>query len=333
MSDRPAKLRDVAEAAGVSTATVSRALSQPELLSDATREAVFEAVRATGYRVNRAARNLRRQEAGAVLVLVPNLGNPFFSQILSGISAGFAASDRSVLITDSSGADRSLSDYFRDGRIDGVISLDGGLPAEDLAFFSAYDRRVVFACEWAPGAGFHSVRSDNAAGAALAIRHLLDLGHRRIAHVAGPVGNVLTDCRRDAALAALAAGGVESAVVIDAGFSLDAGAEAGRRILAMAERPTAVFCASDEIAIGLISALAEAGIDVPGDMSVVGFDDIELARHYRPPLTTIRQNRPELGRRAARRLLGQLDGRRTGEAVETVGVSLVARASAAVWRG
>jgi LacI family repressor for deo operon, udp, cdd, tsx, nupC, and nupG len=126
---RTATIQDVARAARVSTATVSRALSNPDLLSDTTRAAVLDAIRSTGYRVNQAARNLRMQRAGAVLILVPNLGKPFYSRILAGISDGFADSDYAVLIADTekpAAPRRGASGLFLDGRIDGVISLDGG---------------------------------------------------------------------------------------------------------------------------------------------------------------------------------------------------------------
>ena len=127
---KTATIQDVARAARVSTATVSRALSNPDLLSDSTRAAVMDAIRTTGYRVNQAARNLRMQRAGAVLILVPNLGKPFYSRILAGISDGFADSDYAVLIADTESRplrEGELEGYFLDGRIDGVISLDGGL--------------------------------------------------------------------------------------------------------------------------------------------------------------------------------------------------------------
>jgi hypothetical protein len=127
---KSATIHDVARAARVSTATVSRALSNPDLLSDRTRAAVMDAIRSTGYRVNQAARNLRMQRAGAVLILVPDLGKPFYSRILAGISDGFADSDYAVLIADTESRplrEGELLEYFLDGRIDGVISLDGGL--------------------------------------------------------------------------------------------------------------------------------------------------------------------------------------------------------------
>lgn len=335
---KAARIQDVAKAAGVSTATVSRALSKPDLLSEATREAVFTAIRETGYRVNQSARNLRRQRAGAVLVLVPNLGNPFFSQILSGLSEVFADSEYSVLIQDTNhlpSDHRGLVDYFLDSRIDGMISLDGSLSHEalDLMAQSGVADRILCACEWVAGVSLPSVRSDNYKGAQLAIRHLHDLGHRRIAHVTGPAENVLTNVRRDAVLAARAELGLPSRPewIMRGDFSLEAGRAAAANIIGMAmeDRPSAVFCASDEMAFGLISGLHGAGLSVPGDISVVGFDDIDLAEYYIPGLTTIRQDRLAIGRRAAERLLNRLDGGplRGSDGIDLIDVALVVRGS------
>lgn len=333
------KIQDVAKAAGVSTATVSRALSNPELLTRTTRDAVEEAIRITGYRVNQAARSLRRQQAGAVLVLVPNLGNPFFSQILAGISAGFAGSDWSVLIADTTElpkSSRRLVDYFLDARIDGILSLDGGLGEDELAQLTAYGLadRLIFACEWAATIPAQSVRSDNRAGTRAAIRHLYDLGHRKIAHVTGPVSNVLTRERRDAVLAERhrLELPVRNEWIIRGDFSLTSGNEAAQRILAMQDRPTAVFCASDMVAFGLISGLIKGGLDVPGDISVVGFDDIEQSAFFVPALTTIRQNRRHLGQRAAEILRARLDGSgkpapNVQDFAEIISVELVVRDS------
>ncbi|MGY3436672.1 MULTISPECIES: LacI family DNA-binding transcriptional regulator [unclassified Marinovum] len=338
MMQKTARIQDVALAAGVSTATVSRALSNPEKLTETTRQAVFDAIQSTGYRVNRAARNLRKQRAGAVLVLVPNLGNPFFSQILAGISAGFAGSDTSVLIADTADhpeRERVLIDYFRDSRIDGMISLDGNLSHDDLALFTqeSVQDRIVFACEWVQGANFPSVRSDNEKGARLAVRHLYDLGHRDIAHITGPEGNVLTRTRRAGMMQERESLGlkVRDEWVIRGDFSVNSGYSAAQLIYEMKERPTAVFCASDMVAFGLISGLSACGLSVPKDISVVGFDDIEMSEFYVPALTTIRQNRREIGIRSARNLLGCMDKKwldQEGDP-ELIDVELVVRESTA----
>ena len=313
MIQKTATIQDVARAARVSTATVSRVLSAPNRVAPRTREAVEEAIRETGYRVNLAARNLRMQRAGSVLVLVPNLGKPFYSGILAGISEGFAGSEYSVLITDTESnplQPESLAGYFLDGRIDGAICLDGGISPESLAFCArrGFDKRIVFLCEWVDGEDYPIVASDNADGARLAMRHLHSLGHRKIAHVTGPEGNVLTSARRDGMMAERTRLGLpaRSELIVRGDFSLESGHAAAERILGMEDRPTAVFCAADMVAFGLMARLQAAGLNVPRDISVVGFDDIEMSEYYVPALTTIRQNRQHLGRRAAELLIDRL---------------------------
>ncbi|OAN74358.1 LacI family transcriptional regulator [Jannaschia sp. EhC01] len=337
MAQKSATIQDVATVAKVSTATVSRALSNPGLLSDSTREAVLEAVRTTGYRVNQAARNLRMQRAGAVLILVPNLGKPFYSEILQGISDGFAGSDYAVLISDTESRplhEAELAGNFTSGRIDGVVSLDGGLsPAVlDACRTADVDGRIVFACEWVDGYAFPSIQSDNAEGARLAIRHLADLGHRKIAHITGPEGNVLTAVRRRGMMEERARLGLPAREdwIIRGDFSLQSGHEAATKILAMKDRPTAVFCAADTVAFGLIAGLQAEGVRVPEDISVVGFDDIDMSEFYVPALTTIRQDRVRLGRTAAARLLERIEAPQNAPQSEVLlPVDLVVRASTA----
>lgn len=332
---KSATIQDVARAAGVSTATVSRVLSSPDLVSEATRKTVQKAIQGTGYRVNQAARNLRMKRAAAVLVLVPNLGKPFYSGILAGISEGFAGSDYAVLITDTESnplQDSTLSEYFLNGRIDGAISLDGGLSSAALAQCVSHGvgDRIVFLCEWVEGEDFPVISSDNTEGARLAIRHLHALGHRRIAHVTGPDGNVLTTARREGMVAERTRLKLPARPewVIRGDFSLESGHEAAARILAMQDRPTAVFCSADMVAFGLIAGLIAGGLRVPEDISVVGFDDIEMSGSYVPSLTTIRQDRHQLGRRAAEVLLDRLTSpQQLPQAEAAIPVELVVRAS------
>jgi LacI family repressor for deo operon, udp, cdd, tsx, nupC, and nupG len=326
---KSATIHDVARAARVSTATVSRALSNPDLLSDRTRAAVMDAIRSTGYRVNQAARNLRMQRAGAVLILVPNLGKPFYSRILAGISDGFADSDYAVLIADTESRplrEGELLDYFLDGRIDGVISLDGGIDprALEACVDAGLGGRIVFLCEWVEGAAFPVIRADNAEGARLAIRHLHALGHTRIAHVTGPEGNVLTIARRRGMLEERARLGLPARAewIIRGDFSLESGHRAAEQILTMVDRPTAVFCAADMVAFGLIAGLQAGGLSVPGDISVIGFDDIDMSEYYVPSLTTVRQDRHRLGRAAAEALLQRLGPGASGQGAPDVMVEL-----------
>jgi LacI family repressor for deo operon, udp, cdd, tsx, nupC, and nupG len=337
MIQKTKTIQDVARAARVSATTVSRVLTNPELVAERTRDAVHEAIELTGYRANQAARNLRMQRAAAVLVLVPNLGKPFYSGILAGLSEVFAGSDYSVLITDTECdplQDAALASYFMDGRIDGAISLDGGLSSQALSQCRdlGVGERIVFLCEWVEGEGFPVIASDNAEGARLAIKHLYALGHRKIAHITGPDGNVLTTARREGMVTERARLGLPTRAdwIIRGDFSLESGYAAAAHILAMSDRPTAVFCSADMVAFGLIAGLQAVGVQVPEDISVVGFDDIEMSEYYVPALTTIRQDRRQLGRRAAEVLLKRLSGAGGVHAPEAaIPVELVIRASTA----
>lgn len=335
MGQKTPKIQDVAKVAGVSTATVSRALSNPGLLAKETRDAVNQAILATGYRVNTTARNLRKQRAGAIMILVPNLGNPFFSHILAGLSEVLSGSEYSILITDSSERRQKgkLIEYFQDARVDGMVSLDGNMTEVELARFGQgpVGTPIVFACEWVHGAPYPSVRSNNVEGAYQAIRHLYDLGHRDIAHIKGPDSNVLTHARLEGVTRARDELGLsmQNDWIVQGDFSLRAGHAAAAQLAGMRNRPSAVFCASDQIALGLISGLKAQGISVPNDMSVVGFDDIEISEYFDPALTTIRQDRHQLGTRAAHLILDRLQkpGKTDGQQIEHVDVALVRRES------
>lgn len=330
-------IRDVANAAGVSTATVSRTLSSPEQVSEETRQTVMAAVQLTGYRVNRAARNLRKCQSGEVLVLVPNLSNPFFSQILAGIEKTFSGTDYNILIADSRGMKQGedlLAEHLANTRADGIILLDGCVSPTVQKWLdkNAQRHHAVFACEWQDGTSLPVVQSNNRAGAAMAIRYLHELGHRQIAHVTGPLDNVLTRVRREGALEEYQRLQlpINPDWIIRGDFSLNAGHRAAQHIIAMTERPSAVFCASDQIAFGLISGLYQAGLRVPEDISVMGFDDIELSEFYIPRLTTIRQNRPILGATAAQLVLDRLNGTASKETTtQLIEVELIVRDSCA----
>ncbi|QIB35986.1 LacI family DNA-binding transcriptional regulator [Ancylobacter pratisalsi] len=321
------RLADVARLAGVSTATVSRVLSNPDMVSRQAREVVEDAIRATGYRLNHAARNLRHRRTGGVVALVPDLSNPFFSQILAGMSAVLAPASYNLLVADTRAMSaESILSYAEPSRADGLIVLDGGLPLE------RFERHVplVLACEWIPGLSAPRVKIDNRAAAALAVAHLVELGHRRIGHVAGPPENVLTQARLAGLKQALEARGLPAPLVLAGDFSLDSGRRAGAQWLALPEdeRPGAMFFASDAMACGFIGEVQHRGFSVPNDVSVMGFDDIELVAHMTPALSTIRQPRDAIGRRAASLLLDLIGGTDTAEDV-ILPVELVIRASTA----
>lgn len=342
MSEERPKIRDVARLAGVSTATVSRALSQPALVSAETRAAVMDAVARTGYRPNEAARNLRHRRAGGIVALVPDLANPFFAQILSGIASVLGPAGYNLLIADTrnasisnAGLDKAgagagrLSDYADPSRADGLIVLDGALPPAMLSG----PVPLVEACEWVPGLRAPRVKIDNRAAAGLAIDHLLELGHRRIGHVAGPRGNVLSEARLAGVQDRLALRGLTLApdALYQGDFSLESGRAAAESWLAQPahSRPTAIFLASDAMACGFMAEVQRHGLSIPADVSVMGFDDIELTGHVAPPLTTIRQPRLAIGRIAAERLLGRIESGATEAEDIILPVELIIRASTA----
>lgn len=315
----PARLADVARVAGVSVATVSRALSRPAVVSPDTRDAVARAVRATGYRMNVAARNLRQGRTGAAVALVPNLGNPFFAKILAGMGAALNAAGYDLLVGDTmepgepGGRHRALRRFLDPSRADGIILLDGQVTADDLAVMPGAPP-MVMACEWIDGADIPRVVLDNAAGTELAARHLWSLGHRRIGWIGGPESNVLHRARAD---------GLRRVLTDPPGypgdFSLQSGAEAALRWLSQPPetRPTAIVGFSDEAAAGFMGEVQRHGLSVPGDVSVIGFDAIDWVAHLPVPLTTIRQPKRDLGRLAATTLLELIGGHRPADRILT----------------
>ncbi len=314
MAGSPITIQDVARIAGVSTATVSRALHNPGVVSRQTRERVEKAVKETGYAGNAMARGLRRMETRMIVVLVPDIGNPFFSEILSGIESVASASGYNVLIGDTHNdpaKERTFADYVRGHQADGMLLLNGhppyfADPAGDAG--SGALPPLVVVCERLPHHDFPTVRIDNVAAAQAATAHLASLGHRRIAHITGPEGNILTAERLQGYEQALGAAGLELSadLILHGDFSIDSGRTAVRRLIKSASRPTAIFCANDEMAIGAIAELKANGRTVPTDVSVVGFDDLQIAGCYDPSLTTVRQPRREIGQTSMRIMLERL---------------------------
>ena len=332
---RSPSVKDVARLAGVSTATVSRTLNKMDSVSEETKDIVLRAAQEVGYRVNHSARSLRLQRTGAVAVLIPNLGNPFFSKILAGIESVMTESGINVLILDTKGETPRqpyIAEYLTSQRADGIICLDGQLePDAETTNSKMLNLPVVFACEWPASDDCNVVRADNAKGARLGVEHLVALGHKRIGHVAGPVENVLTRERQQATIEALR----EHKIKIDESwffkgdFSLESGAGVAKQWLLLDERPTALFCASDQMAIGVIAELKKHDTSVPEDLSIVGFDDIAIAQYYSPTLTTIRQPTRELGVAAATALLARLNGDTKTTVSKLLDVELVERSSTA----
>lgn len=309
----PATINDVARRAGVSTATVSRAVAQPDSVRGPTRTRVLEAIRELGYIPNAAARSLRRGTTRTVLIVVPKRANPpFFAEVLRGIDVTLAASGYSAIMgnLDEDGVrERQLAELVFSGHIDGVIVLSGILPRIDDRSILEACIPIVSACAPIDERGY-SVLTDEGEAIVGAMRHLLDLGHRRIAHLAGPDGNFNAETRWQALenfMRHCDLPGV-SLIKLAGQFTFEGGEEAAAAFLALDPAPTGVVSCSDEAAISFMKALRAAGRDVPGAVSVVGFDGIEFADYCEPALTTVCQPRFAIGETAARQLLAFLQG-------------------------
>ncbi len=314
-SGRPARLRDVADAVGVSTATASRALTFPDRVREDTRERVLEAARRLGYTPNEAARTLRAGASRMVLALLPQrCSEVFFAGVLAGIDAELAAQGYTMLMGSLEGNDvkaRRLSDLVFARHLDGVIVLTGIVPTLDGRSMLDAGIPVVSICaEIKGGTVLQTVLIDDESCAAAQTEHLIALGHRRLMYVAGIEGNYNELYRYRGFLRATREAGLNAADVVrqPGDYSLASGAVAGRSFLALDTRPTGVVCCSDEMAMGFIKTITEAGVRCPADVSVVGFDGIEYADFCEPTLTTIRQPREDLGGAGARALLAELRG-------------------------
>lgn len=314
MGNKAPTIQDVARIAQVSAATVSRALSRPERVSDATRDRVAEAVRIAGFTLNQSARSLRLQSASTILVVLPDIGNPFFSKVLDAIEREAARRGFGVLIVNRFVRDNpdALRSYFLSKRADGLLLLDGSVDQDQLAAFTRapVSLPLIVACESIAGAPFHTVTTDNFYAAGQVAHYFLRLGHRKIGHIRGPQGNVLTTERESGFLAELASQQIQvpSQWMFDGGFSMDDGVRAAKAFLNLHERPSAVFAANDEAAIGFISETSKHGVHCPANLTVVGFDDLDIAAHFQPALTTMRQPREALGRLAAEALIDLIEG-------------------------
>lgn len=320
---------DVAKAAGLSTATVSRALTSPEKVAERTRERVFEAVKAVNYRPNMLARNLRSDRSFTLLVLVPGIANPFFANVTAGIEATAWRRGYSVLLGDTRDSRDREEHYLQQVEMrlaDGVIQLSPDYSGENGRRSLPYPLIHACGCELTEAP---SVRIDNAGATAELVTHLSSLGHRRIALVCGPEMNPhaidrLSGYRRGLEWANIA---FDPELVVPGDFSMTSGFKAIERILEISPRPTAILSMNDEMAIGAIQGLAKVGLSVPDDMAVTGFDGIAFAEHSTPALTTIVQPAEEMGARACEILIDQVEGNGHDDTVHVLPHKLVVRES------
>ncbi|WP_234988085.1 LacI family DNA-binding transcriptional regulator [Demequina sp. NBRC 110056] len=324
--NRGPSMHDVAARAGVSHQTVSRVLNDFPGIRPETRDKVLEAIEELGYRRNLAARALvtgRSQTIGMIGPEIPDIGP------LSTLHAVERAARDAGLHTMMTSADPSAASVrdaleFLVGRsVDAIVLV--AQQRSVLEALAGVDPRVPVIHLLTGGEPAGSAASiDQRAGARFAVDHLIGLGHTRIQHVAGPLTYIEAQLRRDEFRSATAEAGLPELEILEGDWTTDSGFAAGARLDPSA---TAVFCANDDMAFGLIHALATAGRSVPGDLSVVGYDDTATSRHSLPPLTTVRQDFEAVGRRAVELVVAHVAGE--SPAAQLIAPELVVRASTA----
>ncbi|WML58053.1 LacI family DNA-binding transcriptional regulator [Neobacillus sp. PS2-9] len=298
---------DVAKKANVSTATVSRVLSKPGAVRETTTQKVLQAIQDLNYQPNALARQLRRLETKTILVVVPDITNPFFSKVLRGLESVAVANGYQVLLGDTGNDVEQETGYLnilQQKKADGMVLLTARMDSQAIEEVSrCYP--VVLACEYIEGSNIPTVSIDNISGARKASEYLIELGHERIGCITGPLDVVLSRDRLKGFYQAMAQCNltVEPVLVQEGDFTFESGFNLMMKFFALGVLPTAVFAANDEMAMGAIRAVKSKGLRVPEDVSIIGFDDVRFASIFEPALTTIAQPAFEIGEHAMELLM------------------------------
>lgn len=320
-------MADVAERAGVSRALVSLVMRDAPNVSEHRRAAVRKAADELGYRPNVLARNLASHRTLTIGVMVNDLHNPFFAETIDGIDIEAGANGYRMLLASgrrSSDGERAAIETFLDFRVDGIILTGPRLPMGEIVS-GARTAPIVLVGRTSTSDEIDTVNNDEMLGAQLAISHLLELGHTNIAHIDGGDGAGAPERRRGYE-AAMTEAGLRGDITVAPGDFTDRGGYAGAdQLLAAEKRPTAVFAANDQTAAGALDRFEDAGLVVPNDVSIVGYDNTALAAMHHMSMTTINQPREEMGRIAVSTLLQRLNDERTEAVHHIVTPSLVVR--------
>ena len=301
-------IRDVAEEASVSATTVSRVFNHDHLVNSETREHVMSVARRMGYSPNATARSLSQGRTRSLGVILPAPHGEFFSELIRGVDEAAQEADHFLLIAsshydpeESESALQSLA-----GRVDGLIIMTPRVQADALTKGVDLNVPVVFVNSEIGENPYDLFPIENREGAARVVTHLIEQGHTRIAAIAGPAGSADVEERLVGYHDALEQNGLTPETIIEGAFTQESGYEAGKKIVDRSPRPDAVFACNDYMAIGAMAAFREAGVRVPDDIAVAGFDDIANARYANPPLTTVHVPVYEIGNRAGKRLIERI---------------------------
>ncbi len=309
-----ATITEVAELAGVSVATVSRYFSFPEKVAKKSALKVEKAVAKLNYTPNLLARNFSQSRSYTIMVLVPDITNPFLVNLIRGIEETGHSLGYQFILVDMNSKGKDIEAFYRlpESRVvDGIIQLVSKLPPS----FSKRqkDSPIVLLCDCEENSICHSVAVLDTEAARINVEHLISLGHKRIACLEGKPIVKATQKRLDGYRQALQSSGLEYELVLEGDYSLDCGMAAAKTIANLPSPPTAVFCMSDTMAIGLLRGLKKEGFRVPEDISITGFDDIAFSQFMDPPLTSTRQPAKELGTTAMELLIRLIENPETND--------------------
>ncbi|HEU67798.1 MAG TPA: LacI family transcriptional regulator [Candidatus Acetothermia bacterium] len=327
-------IKDLARAAGVSPATVSRALNDSPLLRAETKACIRRLAIEFGYEKNELARGLVTGTSGAIGLIVPDITNPFFADVARGVGEAARARGYGVLLCTTEGdpvLERSHMHLLRRKRVDGLVLTSATADDPHLQDLIRAALPFVLVSRLVRALDAPFVVGDDRHGARLAVEHLISLGHRKIGFIGGPKDVQPSQDRMEAYQEVLAEHGLplHRRWAVFASFAQEAGRDWGRTLLSQNDRPTAIFAANDMIALGVMEAAEELGLTIPGDLSLVGFNDISYASLPRIQLTTVAQPTQEMGRIAAEHLLGAIERGRQRRLARILRPRLVVRRTTA----
>ncbi len=310
-----ATIRDVAKEANVSVTTVSRVINNQPLVSEETRQRVLDAIDKLGFHPNAVARSLVNKKTHIVGLLIPDISNSFFSEVVRGMEDVASMHDYHVILCNTDQqllTEARCVEVLREKQVDGLIFMSEQVTPQHESVFESSRLPVVLASTRDEHGRFPAVYVDGLNSSQAAVEHLISLGHTRIACISGPLKDLIAGKPRfDGYRQALAKFDIpfDPKLAQEGDFRFESGYRAMKRILQLPNPPTAVFAGSDEMAAGAINAALDSGLSVPGEISVVGFDNIRLAGMIRPKLTTIAQPMYEMGATAMGMLVEVMAGR------------------------
>ncbi|SHO59204.1 HTH-type transcriptional repressor PurR [Vibrio quintilis] len=326
-----ATIKDVARLAGVSTTTVSHVINKTRFVAEATQEKVLDAVKSLNYAPSAVARSLKCNSTRTIGMLVTQSTNPFFSEVIDGVESYCYRQGYTLILCNTGGLYEKQRDYIRmlaEKRVDGILVICSDLTEVLLEMLDGYQDIPKVVMDWGPESSQADKIIDNSeAGGYLATKYLIDHGHEKIACLSGQLSKAICKERILGYRRAMSEANLPTNDdwILEGNFECDTAVLAADKIIAMDEKPTAIFCFNDTMALGLMSRLQQRGIKIPEDMSVIGYDNIEISEYFSPPLTTIHQPKRRVGKNAFEILLERIKNKEHERRIFEMHPEIVAR--------